>query len=144
MDVAVESRRLPSARADVAALAKALLREERVRHALLSITFLPERAIARLNARHLGHQGPTDVIAFTFAPAGAARSVVVGDIYIAPAVARANARAHGSGVRRELARLIVHGTLHVVGYDHPDGEERTMSPMWSRQEQLLSRCWRGG
>ena len=144
VDVAVESGRLPVARAAVAALAEAVLRAERVRHALLSITFLPNRAMAKLNARHLGRRGATDVITFAFAPVGEARSAVIGDIYIAPAVARAHARAHGSGVRRELARLVVHGTLHAVGYDHPEGEERTASPMWSRQEQLLARCWRGG
>ena len=73
--------------------------------------------------------------------AGAGRAVV-GDIYIAPDVARANAQALGAGVREEIARLVVHGTLHVLGHDHPDGEERTTSPMWRRQEQLLARLKR--
>ena len=63
---------------------------------------------------------------------------MVGDIYIAPQVARANAMRFGRGVREELARLVIHGTLHVLGHDHPDGTDRTSSPMWRRQERLLS------
>lgn len=136
--VAVEGGRIPLSRARVAEIAAAVLRAERVRNAVLSITFLPERAMARLNARHLGRRGPTDVIAFGFAPAGAG-APLVGDIYIAPAVARAHARRLGVAVREELARLVVHGTLHVLGYDHPDDEARTRSAMWRRQERLLAR-----
>jgi probable rRNA maturation factor len=40
--------------------------------------------------------------------------------------------------REEIARLVVHGTLHVAGHDHPDGESRTRSPMWKRQERILA------
>jgi rRNA maturation RNase YbeY len=104
---------------------------------MLSITFVSNAAIARLNAKHLGHRGATDVISFGFAGAGKG-APVIGDIYIAPAVARANALEHGAPIREELARLVVHGTLHVLGYDHPEGA-RTSSPMWKRQERLLSR-----
>ena len=67
------------------------------------------------------------------------RGGLVGDVYIAPAVARANAIEWGVGVREEVARLVVHGILHVVGYDHPEGAERVESPMWRRQEGLLRR-----
>lgn len=138
--VSTDGTRIPIARQRVAALARRVLRAERVRDALLSVSFVSARAIAALNARHLGHRGPTDVIAFGFAPAGPG-APVVGDIYIAPDVARTNARRHGVGVREELARLVVHGTLHVLGYDHPAGDARTASPMWRRQELLL-RAWR--
>jgi probable rRNA maturation factor len=40
-------------------------------------------------------------------------------------------------VREELTRLIVHGVLHVLGHDHPDGDDRAESPMWRRQERLV-------
>ena len=130
--------RVPVARARVAQAAREVLQAERVRHALMSIAFLSTRAIAALNAAHLGRHGPTDVIAFGFAPP-AARVPVVGDVYIAPAVARENARRHQVGVREEIVRLIVHGTLHVLGYDHPEGPDRAESPMWRRQEQLVGR-----
>jgi rRNA maturation RNase YbeY len=108
---------------------------------MLSITFLDARAMARLNQRHLRHRGPTDVISFAFDGA-AVRTAVVGDVYICPDVAKENAARAGVGVREEIARLIVHGTLHVLGYDHPDGEARMRSPMWRRQERLLARTAR--
>lgn len=131
--------RLPLARARVAVIAESVLRAEHVRNAIVSITFLSRRAMAALNARHLGHRGATDVIAFGL-PRAAAADPVVGDIYIAPEVARSNARRHGVTAREELARLVVHGTLHVLGYEHPDGEARVASPMWRRQERLLARA----
>jgi probable rRNA maturation factor len=131
--------RVPLAAARVEAIARATLAYERVRDAMLSITFLSNAAIARLNATHLGHRGATDVISFGFREAGR-RAPLIGDIYIAPAVARTNARAFGVPVREELARLVVHGTLHVLGYEHPDADARTTSPMWKRQERLLARA----
>jgi probable rRNA maturation factor len=67
---------------------------------------------------------------------------VVGDVYIAPDVARASARENGISVREELARLVVHGTLHVLGYDHPEDDTRTRSAMWKRQERLVARLVR--
>jgi rRNA maturation RNase YbeY len=128
--------------ARVEAIARATLAAERVRDAMLSITFVSNAAIARLNARHFRHRGPTDVISFGFAGSNR-RAAVVGDIYIAPAVARANAMAAGVPVREELARLVVHGTLHVLGYAHPEGDTRTKSPMWKRQERLLAQALAG-
>ena len=136
IDVATEGVRIPVARARVAALAEGVLRRERVGAAMLSIAFVSDRRIAALNRRHLGHQGPTDVISFGFAPVGTG-GPVVGDVYIAPAVARRNARDHRRGVREELLRLVVHGVLHVLGHDHPEGDSRYASPMWRRQERLL-------
>lgn len=135
--VATHGTRVPLARSRVAAIATGVLRAERVRHARLSIAFVSDGAIAALNRRHLGRRGVTDVIAFAFEPAGA-RAPVAGDIYIAPAVARRHARRFGRSIREELARLVIHGTLHVLGYDHPEGEDRTASPMWRRQERLLA------
>jgi len=136
VDVALEGVRIPLARDRIAAIADGTLRAERVKDALLSITFVTPRRIAAINREHLGHMGPTDVISFGFTrlqPAGA----VVGDVYIAPGVARRNAADHGRGVREELLRLVVHGVLHVLGHDHPEDETRYDSPMWRRQERLL-------
>jgi len=140
VDVSADGTRIPLASARVRRVATAVLRAEGVRDALVSIAFVSAREIARLNKRHLGHAGATDVISFALG-AGKERSAahpVVGDIYIAPDVARANAVRFGRGVREELARLVVHGTLHVLGHNHPDGTERTTSRMWRRQERLLS------
>ena len=134
--VATEGVRIPVARERVTSLAESVLRAERVRNATVSVAFVSDRRIAALNREHLGHAGPTDVISFAFEPVGPAFEVV-GDVYIAPDVARKNARAHGRGVREELLRLVVHGVLHVVGHDHPEDDSRYHSRMWKRQEQLL-------
>ncbi len=95
--------------------------------------------MAALNRRHLGHRGPTDIITFELAAVpGAPRA---GDVYVCPEVARENARRHGVPVREEVARLVVHGTLHVLGHEHPEDEGRTRSAMWRRQERLLARLY---
>ena len=141
VDVSMDGVRAPVARDRLRDLAVGVLKAERVRDALLSITFVSASQIARLNRTHLGHAGSTDVISFalTNPPSAPALQAIVGDIYIAPAVARANAARMRISVRQEIARLVVHGTLHVLGHDHPDGADRTSSPMWRRQEQLLAR-----
>ena len=134
--VATDAVRIPVARDRVQRVADRVLRAERVRHALISITFVTDQKIAVLNWQHLKHRGPTDVISFALSPVTRAGELV-GDVYVAPAVARRNAAEHGSGVREELLRLVVHGVLHVIGYAHPDDDSRVTSPMWRRQERLL-------
>ena len=141
VDVSSDGVRVALARARVADLVRGVLRAERVRHAMISVAFLHEAEMARLNRRHLRHRGPTDVISFGWTPAPGAP--VVGDIYVSPAVVRANARANRRPVREELARVVIHGVLHVLGHDHPEGEERVGSPMWRRQELLLGRLGGG-
>ncbi len=140
LDVSVSSAvgRLPLARARVAALARAVLAGEKCRSAVLAITFVGEREMARLHRRHLNVAGPTDIITFEHAQTvpGAPR---VADIYISPAVARRNARSAGCSAREELARLTIHGVLHALGWEHPEGEGRLTSPMWRRQERWLER-----
>jgi probable rRNA maturation factor len=58
-------------------------------------------------------------------------------VYVCPWVARQEAKARGISFREELIRLIVHGTLHALGRDHPEGPERTRSAMWRRQERYV-------
>ena len=96
VDVATNGLRVALSRDRVADLARWVLRKENVQKAQLSVTFLDARAMASLNRRHLGHAGPTDVIAFEFAPPHP-NAPVAGDIYICPAIARENALAHGCG-----------------------------------------------
>jgi probable rRNA maturation factor len=124
--------------ARLADAARVALRAERVSHAMIAITLVTSRTIASLGARHLGHRGPTDVISFGFARERG--GPVVADIYIAPAVARENARREGVRVREELVRLVVHGVLHALGHDHPAGDGRMRSAMWRRQEALVARA----
>lgn len=129
--------RSPVAAARIADAVRSVLAAEGVLEAMVAVTLLSRSAMARLNRRHLGHSGATDVISFGFTPVPG--DGVVGDIYICPEVARDNAAAAGCGVREEVLRLAVHGALHVLGHDHPVDEGRAASPMWKRQEQLLKR-----
>lgn len=129
----MSGRRLPVSRPLVQRVVQTVLRRER-RHALISVTFLGRDSMRRLNAEHKGHDRPTDVLTFALTgPAGR----IVGDVYICSWVARQEARARGISFREELIRLIVHGTLHALGRDHPQGPERTRSTMWRRQERYV-------
>ena len=109
----------------------------------MSVAFVTDRAITTMNAKHLRHRGATDVISFGF-DRPTRRDPVVGDIYIAPKVAARNAKASRRPVREELVRLLVHGTLHVLGYDHPEGPARVRSAMWRRQESYVRRLLDAG
>jgi rRNA maturation RNase YbeY len=118
-----------------------VLQWERARRARVELALLGPVAMRRLNRRATGRRGLTDVIAFTLPqPDGA----ILGDVYICPAAARAfvmggPAARPPDRLKEELVRLVVHGTLHVLGYDHPDGPGRTRSAMWRRQERYVRR-----
>ncbi len=119
----------------VCRITTAVLKGER-RQAEVTVTFLGPTRMQALNRTHLGHDRTTDVIAFAL-PTPDGR--LVGDIYVCRAVAATQAKALGVPLRQELVRLVVHGTLHVLGYDHPAGEGRTRSAMWQRQERYVRR-----
>ena len=112
-----------------------VLEGEGTGRAAMSVTFLTASRMRTLNRRSLGHDRATDVIAFRLPH----DDVVMGDIYICPFVAQAAARRLKISRREELIRLVVHGTLHVLGFDHPAGAERVSSPMWRRQERYVRR-----
>jgi probable rRNA maturation factor len=132
-EVVVSGRRLPLSRALVRRVVEAVLEAER-RQGLVSVTFLGRDSMQRLNAAHKGHDRPTDVLTFAL---GGQKGQVIGDVYICPWVARREARARGIPLREELIRLVVHGTLHAVGREHPEGPDRTRSAMWRRQERYV-------
>ncbi len=133
-DVAVQGRPRPVADALVRRTVAAVLAGER-RAAQVSVTFVGRDAMRRLNRDHLGRDRPTDVICFALDTPGG----LVGDLYLCPWVAAREARARGLPARQELVRLLVHGTLHVLGWDHPEGEARTRSAMWRKQERYVER-----
>ena len=137
VDVASTVRGLPLPRAKVLEIVRAVMHAEGVRDALVSVAFVGVSTITRLNRDYLSRRGPTDVIAFGLERAGPA-TPVIGDIYICPKIAERNAGRLRITLKRELARLVVHGTLHVLGLDHPDDEARSASPMWRKQERILA------
>jgi probable rRNA maturation factor len=132
-EVVVSGRRLPLSPALVRRVVTRVLEGER-QEGIVSVTFLGRDAMRRLNARHKGRDAPTDVLAFAMTD-GTGRAV--GDVYVCPWVAAREAKARGVPLREELIRLLVHGTLHALGRTHPEGDGRTRSPMWRRQERYV-------
>jgi len=124
----------PALRRDVRRAVRAALAVRGVAEAELSVTLLADGGIAALNRRFLRHTGPTDVLSFPLFGPG---EPVVGDIYIGLEQAMRQAAALGIPLPEEIARLAVHGTLHVLGMDHPDGPRRKASAMWRLQERIV-------
>ena len=125
------SGRAPLAARSAADVVREVLRRER-RQALISLAFVGRDRMRRLNRAFRGRPATTDVLAFPLpGPSGLA-----GDIYVCPWVARREARRRSITAREELIRYIVHGTLHVLGYDHPE-QGRESCAMWRRQERYV-------
>jgi probable rRNA maturation factor len=144
------------------ALAEAVLRSEGVRgEAELSVLFVDESAIAALNGRFLGHEGSTDVLSFPIEddPVGSGRNpdsggsgpgwlppdedaapTLLGDVVICPEVAHRQAPQHAGSYEDELALLLVHGILHLLGMDHEEEDEAV--EMERREQELLDRHFR--
>jgi len=120
-----------------AALAAAALDTEGVTApAECNLLFVDADTIAALKAEHLGGDGPTDVLAFPIDDAGPVDTDMprlVGDIVICPSVARRNRE--GRALDDELALLVVHGVLHLLGHDHAEPDETHR--MKEREQVLL-------
>ena len=133
---------LPEAWAELLTRAAAsALDDAGAREAELSLTLMDDACIAELNERWLGHVGATDVLSFPLHGEG---EPPAGDIYIGLEQAARQSAELGIALEEELVRLAVHGTLHVLGHDHPEGEERETSAMWGKQEELVARVLQGG
>jgi len=125
----------------VEAAVRHVLRAEGVRAAEISVALVGDAEMAALNGEYLGHEGPTDVISFHLHDRG---EPPLGDVYVGVHQAARQAAGFGAPADEEVLRLAVHGTLHVLGYDHPEGDERASSPMFARQEALLREFLSGG
>lgn len=109
------------------------LAAEGCRVAEVSVALLGDTDMQELNRRWLGKDRTTDVIAFALGEG----DEIVGDVYIGVDQAGRQAVDVGVPLDEELVRLAVHGTLHVLGHDHPEGEERSASPMFQLQERIV-------
>lgn len=106
----------------------------------LSITFLEDGPIRNLNRDYLGHDWVPDVLSFTFP-----EPPPLGDIYVGVDQAARQAKDEGVPFEEELVRLAVHGTLHVLGYEHPeDPGERAASEQYRIQEAVVRKVMRDG
>lgn len=127
--------------ARIEAAVRHVLRAEGVGAAEISIALVGDDEIAALNQQYLDHEGPTDVISFHLHDDG---EPPLGDVYVGVDQAARQAAGFGASVADEVLRLAVHGTLHVLGYAHPEGDDRAGSPMFVRQEALLKEFLSGG
>lgn len=110
----------------------------------VSITFVDDAEMARLNEGYRGKEGPTDVLSFEcdnlddcFPEDG--QTFEAGDIIIAPDVAVGQAKDLGHSLTEEVDTLIVHGMLHLMGYDHVEDDEAAL--MQEEQDALLASWW---
>jgi probable rRNA maturation factor len=134
-------------------LAREVLVEEGVTIGHLDLIFVDPEAMTVLNRDHMGHDGPTDVLAFPLdgpeLARGAARIPAsggrgqggppphLGDVVICPSVAEAQAPDHTGSMEAEVALLVVHGILHVLGHDHAEPGETAL--MQGRERHHLGR-----
>jgi probable rRNA maturation factor len=109
-------------------LARRTLLAEGLAEGELSLSFVDEAEIEDLHVRYLHEPGPTDVLSFPLDGEDERGVRVLGDVVIAPAVA---ARNNPDDPAAELRLLVVHGVLHLLGYDHEEEDEKAQ--MWARQ-----------
>jgi probable rRNA maturation factor len=94
------------------------------------VSFVDEAEIEDLHVRYMDEPGPTDVLSFPLDDVDEDGVRLLGDVVIAPAVA---ARNNPEDPSAELRLLLVHGILHLLGYDHEADAEK--AEMWARQER---------
>ena len=142
MLISITSRREPEP-LDLSAFERlsvfVLEREDTPENIELSIALVHLGEMTELNGKYRGVQGPTDVLSFACddpcAVLGPDEPVTLGDVVIAPEVAEAQAAEYGHTVEEELNLLLVHGVLHLLGYDHADDADAEV--MQSRERALL-------
>ncbi len=109
----------------------------------ICVVLTSDEEVKELNRTYRGLDEPTDVLSFSvqegqgsFVVGDPKAGVYLGDIVIAYPYARRQAVTQGHDIDMELNLLVIHGVLHLLGYDHTEAEEEVR--MWDRQRQLLS------
>jgi probable rRNA maturation factor len=121
---------LPLDQESLIALAQRTLEAEDQGKTELSVSFVEDREMEALHLRYMDEAGPTDVLSFPLGDVDEEGVKLLGDVIIAPAVA---ARNSPDDPEREIRLLLVHGILHILGYDHE--EEAARAEMWALQER---------
>lgn len=119
-----------------AALARHTLVAEKLAETTeLSVLYVTAEHIQKLNRRYAGNDYATDVLAFPLMEEGEDEAYMLGDVVICPEVAQKNAEKLGHPLDKELDTLLVHGTLHLLGYDHQGVEDK--AKMDGRMAEML-------
>lgn len=107
-------------------------------HAEVSVLLVGDRRMRRLNKQYRKRDKSTDVLAFPLQEGPGPRTVLLGDVVISVPMARRQARESNRSLDRELTVLLVHGILHLCGYDHERGIEEARR-MQRRERAILRR-----
>jgi probable rRNA maturation factor len=116
----------------------AILRKEfNFRIKALEINFIKRAELRNINISFLNHHYDTDIITFDYSDGG---KLVDGEILISVDDAHENAKKFNVPVKNELVRLVIHGILHLMGYDDQTDSQR--KTMFVKQEKLLRACFK--
>jgi probable rRNA maturation factor len=125
---------------EVSSVVESTLRAIREIGSELSVTFIGDRRMRRLNREHRGMDRTTDVLSFSHREGGDMMndSMILGDVFISVPQIRRQAREHKISFKEECLRMLIHGVLHLAGYDHMKRCDATI--MIPLQERILSTC----
>lgn len=116
------------------AVLSAMAKEHAVEWSWLNVIVLPTSDHKELNNRFLGHDYATDVLTFPFDE----EDGVAGEVYLDAAIVRLNADEFAVPLEQEYARMVIHGALHLIGYD--DGSEKERAEMTRMEDHYLRLC----
>ncbi len=135
VDVASEGAPFdPALERSIEAAIRTVFEAEDAEAAEISVALLPNESIRAIHRDYLGDDTPTDVITFPLREPG---RPLIGDVYIGVEYAGEQARTAGVSFEEEIVRLAVHAALHLLGWEHPESDDRFASPMYLRQEELV-------
>ncbi|HOZ36561.1 MAG TPA: rRNA maturation RNase YbeY [bacterium] len=120
-------------RTRILALCRLVLSSQKIKNADLSLAFVSKPVMRRLNLSYRGQNRATDVLSFVF---DQSKNNLVGEIIICLPVAKSQARALGHSLQQEVYRLLIHGLVHLCGYDHLKAREAVV--MENIEKKLLS------
>jgi len=122
-------------------VAQEILKNESKENNSLSVAFVKEEEIKKLNNKYLKKNKPTDVLSFPhntdFLKETRNFKDSLGEIVICPSMVEKNAKQLSVSIKRELSRVLIHGILHLLGYEHEKGEKRAKE-MGKKENYYLS------
>jgi probable rRNA maturation factor len=133
ISIATPQELVPVDRTRMREVARTVLEGEGVADAEISLAFVDNPTIHRLNRRYLQHDEPTDVLSFPLSEPNAKK--LAGELVIGAEVAQAQATEHGHDLQAELALYVIHGLLHLCG--HNDGEPDDAARMREKERHYL-------
>ena len=133
ISIASPQELVPIDRGRTREIVRAVLCEEGISEAEISLAFVDNPAIHQLNKRYLDHDEPTDVLSFPMSDSGSKR--LTGELVIGAELAKIEADSRGHDVQAELALYVIHGLLHLCGYD--DKSSSDAEEMRERERDYL-------